>query len=101
MAKYVATQSCKYCSTHFSSRDAVEEKPAADAGDDAKDDATFFKVLDRVDIEGHVLDVSFVQKTVVVLSCVATEGANTNDSVKHTGDQGSSVPWVFLLKIFL
>ncbi len=34
---------------------------SADAKDDAKDDATFVKVLDRVDIEGRVLDVSFVQ----------------------------------------
>ena len=73
---------------HLPRSQPVEEKTAAAVSDDAKDDATFFKVLDRVDIEGHVLDVSFVQKTVVVLSCVASEGANTNDTVKYTGDQG-------------
>ncbi len=43
---------------------------SADAKDDAKDDATFVKVLDRVDIEGRVLDVSFVQVSIFFFTSV-------------------------------
>jgi hypothetical protein len=43
---------------------------SADAKDDAKDDATFVKVLDRVDIEGRVLDVSFVQVSTLLFTSV-------------------------------
>ena len=52
----------------------------------------WLKVLDRVDIDGRVLDVSFVQKTVVVLTCVTSDagGTNASDMLKHTGDQGNS-----------
>ena len=62
---------------------------------DAHDDETFFKVLDRADIEGRVLDVSYVQKTVVVLTSVTSEGGVTvtSDALKYTGDQGKDKRW--------
>jgi hypothetical protein len=46
--------------------------------------------LDRADIEGRVLDVSYVLKTVVVLTSVTSEGGVTltSDALKYTGDQG-------------
>jgi hypothetical protein len=46
--------------------------------------------LDRADIEGRVLDVSFVLKTVVVLTSVSSDGGGNNpsDTIKYTGDQG-------------
>jgi hypothetical protein len=57
-------------------------------------------VLDRADIEGRVLDVSFVLKTVVVLTSVSSDGGGNNpsDTIKYTGDQGSKK--IIFVKIF-
>lgn len=63
-----------------------EEKPK-EVEDQENKDGTFFKVLDRAEVEGRVLDLSFVQKIVVVLTSVSAEGG-TNDTSKYTGDQG-------------
>ena len=76
--------------TYFSTGVTESAKKSPDS--DAHDDETFFKVLDRADIEGRVLDLSYVQKTVVVLTSVTSEGGVTvtSDALKYTGDQGIS-----------
>jgi len=66
----------------------LEDKPKeAEDASESKDDG-FFKILDRAEVEGRVLDLSFVQKIVVVLTSVSAEGSSTNDTSKFTGDQG-------------
>jgi hypothetical protein len=79
-------QNCEWFSSSADEK-PVEKDASSDGGDD---DATFFKVLDRADIEGRVLDVSFVLKTVVVLTSVSSDGGGNNpsDTIKYTGDQG-------------